>query len=54
MPGSTERDSSARNAGFFAFVTDRPVAVLMIMVAIAVFGWVSLGKLPVDLLPEIS
>lgn len=37
-----------------SFVTDRPVAVLMIIVAIAVFGFVSFGKLPVDLLPEIS
>lgn len=40
--------------GFFAFVTDRPVAVLMLMVVFAVFGAVSLDKLPVDLLPEIS
>jgi len=40
--------------GAASFVTDRPVAVLMIIVAIAVFGFVSFGKLPVDLLPEIS
>ena len=38
----------------FAFVTERPVAITMFMVAIAVFGVVSLEKLPVDLLPEIS
>ena len=37
-----------------AFVTGRPVAVTMIMVAFAVFGLVSLSKLPVDLLPDIS
>jgi len=37
-----------------AFVTRRPVAIFMFIVAIAVFGAVSLGKLPVDLLPEIS
>lgn len=43
-----------RASGVSSFVTDRPVAVLMIIVAIAVFGFVSLGKLPVDLLPEIS
>ena len=35
-----------------AFVTRRPVAITMFMVAIAVFGAVSLGKLPVDLLPR--
>jgi len=38
----------------FGFVTSRPVAITMFMVAIAVFGAVSLGKLPLDLLPEIS
>jgi len=37
-----------------AFVTRRPVAITMFMVAIAVFGIVSLAKLPMDLLPEIS
>jgi HAE1 family hydrophobic/amphiphilic exporter-1 len=41
-------------AGRFTFVTTRPVAITMFMVAIAVFGVVSLGKLPMDLLPEIS
>jgi HAE1 family hydrophobic/amphiphilic exporter-1 len=40
--------------GAFAFVTRRPVAITMFMVAIAVFGVVSLSKLPMDLLPEIS
>ena len=35
-------------------VTTRPVAVTMFMLALAVFGAVSLRKLPVDLLPEIS
>ncbi len=41
-------------SGAFAFVTTRPVAITMLMVAIAMFGFVSLGKLPMDLLPEIS
>ena len=49
-PGENRR---APRSGF-AFVTDRPVAIFMFMVAIAVFGVVSLQKLPVDLLPEIS
>ncbi|HED65624.1 MAG TPA: efflux RND transporter permease subunit, partial [Planctomycetes bacterium] len=36
------------------FVTKRPIAITMFMVALVVFGIVSLLKLPVDLLPEIS
>jgi HAE1 family hydrophobic/amphiphilic exporter-1 len=37
-----------------AFVATRPVAISMFFLALGVFGLVSLGKLPVDLLPEIS
>ena len=37
-----------------AFVATRPVAITMFIIALAVFGAVSLGRLPVDLLPEIS
>ena len=36
------------------FVATRPVAISMFIIALAVFGVVSLSKLPVDLLPEIS
>jgi len=36
------------------FVATRPVAIFMFFVALAVFGMVSLAKLPMDLLPEIS
>jgi HAE1 family hydrophobic/amphiphilic exporter-1 len=38
----------------FAFTTTRPVAVAMMMIAIVVFGFVGLRRLPVDLLPELS
>lgn len=41
-------------AGGFSFVTTRPVAITMFMTAIAVFGFVSLARLRMDLLPEIS
>ncbi|MFT7486261.1 MAG: HAE1 family hydrophobic/amphiphilic exporter-1 [Candidatus Paceibacteria bacterium] len=52
---ASEVDSTKSNGGgAFAFVTRRPVAITMFMVAIAVFGVVSLAKLPMDLLPEIS
>ena len=37
-----------------AFVATRPVAITMFILALAVFGGVSLAKLPMDLLPEIS
>ncbi|HIG28080.1 MAG TPA: DUF805 domain-containing protein [Verrucomicrobiales bacterium] len=36
------------------FTTDRPVAVLMIFLAAIVFGYFSLGQLPVTLMPDMS
>ncbi len=36
------------------FITDRPVAVLMVFVAAVVFGYFSLGQLPVTLMPEMT
>jgi multidrug efflux pump subunit AcrB len=38
----------------FEFTTRRPVAILMIVVGIVVFGFVSLKRLSWDLMPEIS
>lgn len=38
----------------FGFTTRRPVAILMIVVGIVVFGFVSLKQLSWDLMPEIS
>lgn len=52
-PRPAER-APERSLGAWGFVTTRPVAITMFMLAISVFGMVSLGKLPVDLLPEIS
>ena len=40
--------------GFFGLVVDRPVAVLMLFVAAAVFGVVSYSQLPLNLMPDIS
>lgn len=37
-----------------SFVTERPIAITMFVIALAVFGAVSFSKLHVDLLPEIS
>ena len=36
------------------FTTDRPVAVLMVFLAAVVFGYFSLSRLPVTLMPEMS
>lgn len=36
------------------FTVDRPVAVLMVFTAAVVFGFFSLGRLPVMLMPELS
>lgn len=43
-----------RQGGLIETVVSRPVAVSMFMLSLAVFGFVSFGKLPMDLLPEIS
>jgi len=38
----------------FAITTRRPVAILMIVMAICVFGWVSYQRLSLNLMPDIS
>ncbi|MCK6448747.1 MAG: efflux RND transporter permease subunit [Planctomycetes bacterium] len=53
-PSATEPPSSSGARGLIDVVVTRPVAVTMFMVSLAVFGFVSFGKLPMDLLPEIS
>ncbi|HJO26651.1 MAG: acriflavin resistance protein [Planctomycetes bacterium] len=47
-------DQPNSSSGGLSFVTRRPVAITMFVLAIAVFGFVSLEKLPVNLLPEIT
>jgi len=42
------------SGGFFGLVVDRPVAVLMLFLAAAVFGIVSYSQLPLNLMPDIS
>lgn len=43
-----------RSNSLFALIVDRPVAVLMIFTAVAVFGQVSFLQLPVNLMPDMS
>lgn len=40
--------------GFYEFTVLRPVAITMVAVTILVFGWASLKKLKLNLLPDIS
>ena len=54
-PESAPRSSAADlSSGFFAAIVDRPVAVLMVFVAAAVFGYVSYAQLPLTLMPDLS
>ncbi len=53
MPESAPPPPAPARGGLL-FVTRRPIAITMFMVAMAVFGVVSFSKLSVDLLPEIS
>ncbi|MBT5903628.1 MAG: efflux RND transporter permease subunit [Opitutaceae bacterium] len=38
----------------FAFTTRRPVAILMVVLAVSVFGWVSYNRLALTLMPDMS
>ncbi|MEZ4461702.1 MAG: efflux RND transporter permease subunit [bacterium] len=40
--------------GFGAWSVTRPVATMMIVVAVAVFGWVSYRQIPISLMPELN
>ena len=39
---------------FFKFTTTRPVAILMVVIGVWVFGWISYQQLPLNLMPDIS
>jgi len=47
-PAPNEAESSRH------FIVSRPVAILMIALAAVVFGYLSLGRLPVTLMPELT
>jgi HAE1 family hydrophobic/amphiphilic exporter-1 len=44
----------SRPVALTSFITSRPVAILMVFMAAVVFGWLSLGQLPITLMPELS
>ncbi|MFC1525315.1 efflux RND transporter permease subunit [Candidatus Latescibacterota bacterium] len=45
---------SSNSNSRFAITTRRPVAILMIVMAVCVFGWVSYQRLSLDLMPDIT
>jgi HAE1 family hydrophobic/amphiphilic exporter-1 len=56
VPVADDRDElfDATDRGWVPPSVDRPVATFMVVAAVAVFGWVSLNQLPVELMPELS
>lgn len=46
--------SAGRSLWIVRKATERPVTVLMLFLAIVMFGWVSLSRLAVNLLPDLS
>ncbi len=47
-------NSDSTSGGLSSFTTRRPVAITMVFVAAVVFGYFSYGRLPVNLMPEMS
>ncbi|MCH8022014.1 efflux RND transporter permease subunit, partial [candidate division KSB1 bacterium] len=48
------RELKEQAGQFFQFTTNRPVAILMVVIGVVVFGWISYEQLPVNLMPDIS
>jgi HAE1 family hydrophobic/amphiphilic exporter-1 len=44
----------SRSGDFFKFTTTRPVTILMVVLGVCVFGWISYKQLPLNLMPDIS
>jgi len=52
---STEKyELNPKTTGFFKFTTTRPVAILMVVIGVCVFGYISYKQLPLNLMPDIS
>ncbi len=48
------KDMISKAGGFFKFTTTRPVAILMVVIGVCVFGYISYQQLPLNLMPDIS
>ncbi|MGB5660549.1 MAG: efflux RND transporter permease subunit, partial [Thermoanaerobaculia bacterium] len=51
---NTNTSTETTTNGLSSFTTRRPVAITMVFVAAVVFGYFSYGRLPVNLMPELS
>jgi HAE1 family hydrophobic/amphiphilic exporter-1 len=51
---NTANNNKSTATDFFKFTTTRPVAILMVVIGICVFGYISYQQLPLNLMPEIS
>jgi HAE1 family hydrophobic/amphiphilic exporter-1 len=51
---NTKDSTKTKATDFFKFTTTRPVAILMVVIGICVFGYISYKQLPLNLMPEIS
>ncbi len=45
---------TGKHRDFFRFTTTRPVAILMVVIGVCVFGWISYQQLSLNLMPDIS
>ncbi|RKX34338.1 MAG: AcrB/AcrD/AcrF family protein [Verrucomicrobia bacterium] len=49
-----DKKNDSRFHSRFSITTERPVAILMVVMAVCVFGWVSYQRLALTLMPDIS
>ncbi|MBN2423766.1 MAG: efflux RND transporter permease subunit [Calditrichaceae bacterium] len=47
-------DKNINQSSFFAFTTRRPVAILMVVIGVFVFGFISYNQLPLNLMPDMT
>jgi hydrophobic/amphiphilic exporter-1 (mainly G- bacteria), HAE1 family len=47
-------NNGIKSSDFFKFTTTRPVAILMVVIGICVFGYISYQQLPLNLMPDIT
>ena len=53
-PRGSADEVGAGGSGLFRMTTRRPVAITMVVLAVAVFGYVSYQQLPLNLMPDIT
>lgn len=49
-----ENNKTTKTGGFFKFTTERPVAILMVVIGAVVFGFISYKQLPLNLMPDMT